>query len=159
MPLILREKPDAFLVLAGEGETMVSMIELIDELKINEQVLLVGYVADLPRVSHSRCVCFTVCCGRIWQCHRRSDGLWHSCYRGRCWRIPEIIEHEQTGLLFPPKDEDAIAKAYLRLIRDDELKTSLVGNALKNISKFSLETQVDSYQKLYLELSIRGEDR
>ena len=46
MPLILREKPDAFLVLAGEGETMVSMIELIDELKINEQVLLVGYVAD-----------------------------------------------------------------------------------------------------------------
>jgi glycosyltransferase involved in cell wall biosynthesis len=160
MPLILQEKPDAFLVLAGEGETMVSMIELIDELKINEQVLLVGYVADLPKLYHTADVFVLPSVAEGFGnviVEAMASGI--PVIAAAAGGIPEIIEHEQTGLLFPPKDEDAIAKAYLRLTRDDELKTSLVGNALKNISKFSLETQVDSYQKLYLELSIRGEDR
>jgi glycosyltransferase involved in cell wall biosynthesis len=39
--------------------------------------------------------------------------------------IPEIIEHERTGLIVPPGVPDALARALLRLLREPELAQRL----------------------------------
>ncbi len=39
--------------------------------------------------------------------------------------IPEVIAHEQTGLLIPPGDSKPLAEALLRLIRDPQLRSRL----------------------------------
>jgi glycosyltransferase involved in cell wall biosynthesis len=39
--------------------------------------------------------------------------------------IPEIIEHERTGLLFPAGESGALAEAILRLLTEDELSARL----------------------------------
>jgi glycosyltransferase involved in cell wall biosynthesis len=39
--------------------------------------------------------------------------------------IPEAVAHEETGLLVPPGDPDALAAALRRLIRDPDLRRSL----------------------------------
>jgi glycosyltransferase involved in cell wall biosynthesis len=43
--------------------------------------------------------------------------------------VPEIIEHERTGLLAPRKDPEAIADALARLLRDAELRRRLSATA------------------------------
>jgi len=43
--------------------------------------------------------------------------------------VPEIVAHERTGLLVPPRDAPAIAAAILRLWRDPELRARLAQSA------------------------------
>jgi glycosyltransferase involved in cell wall biosynthesis len=42
--------------------------------------------------------------------------------------IPELVEHDKTGLLIPPRDPNALADALERLSQDEELRAHL-GNA------------------------------
>src|SRR5438552_2482130 len=39
--------------------------------------------------------------------------------------LAEILEHEQTGLLFPPQDVPALTAGILRLVNDSHLRRRL----------------------------------
>ena len=43
--------------------------------------------------------------------------------------IPEILKHEQTGLMVPQRDPDALADALQRLLADPELRVRLAAGA------------------------------
>lgn len=45
----------------------------------------------------------------------------------------EILEHERTGLLFPPGDVEAIAQALLRLVRQSKLRRNLGEAAAREV--------------------------
>lgn len=67
--------------------------------------------------------------------------------------IPEIIEHEKTGLLVPPDDADALAAAVNRLLDDKTLATRITDEAYKSvITKFSSESLADVYENFYKNL-------
>jgi glycosyltransferase involved in cell wall biosynthesis len=40
--------------------------------------------------------------------------------------IPELVEHEKTGLLVPPDDPSAMADAFRRLLTDQELRSRVI---------------------------------
>jgi len=63
--------------------------------------------------------------------------------------IPDIIEHNVNGLLFPPKDSEAIFKTIEKLYLSSELRERLSTNAFKNIENFSYELMADRYIELY----------
>lgn len=64
--------------------------------------------------------------------------------------IPEIIEHEKTGLLVPPGDAHALAAAVNRLLDDCKLAATLADNARKSvIQKFSSDVLKSVYEKFY----------
>lgn len=44
--------------------------------------------------------------------------------------IPELVQHERTGLLVPPGDPTALAQAITRFATDRKLRTKCTGNAL-----------------------------
>lgn len=55
--------------------------------------------------------------------------------------IPELVLHEQTGLLTPPRDSAAIADALERLARDPALRQQLAdGGRAKVLREFDLAT-------------------
>lgn len=66
---------------------------------------------------------------------------------------PELIIDGQTGLLFPPKDRDALAHAMLRMIEDAALRrrTAEAGCALVH-RKFSTLAKLDATEALYRRL-------
>jgi len=67
--------------------------------------------------------------------------------------IPEVIEDNQTGLLAPPGDADALARAVERLIQDPALRTALGGHALARANQqFSASVIVPQYEALYRRL-------
>jgi glycosyltransferase involved in cell wall biosynthesis len=48
--------------------------------------------------------------------------------------VPEIVEHERTGLLVPPKNPEAMADALARILRDAELRRNLSAAAREAVA-------------------------
>ena len=64
--------------------------------------------------------------------------------------IPEVIEHNKTGLLVPFGDANELAHAVEKLIGDPQLRKSL-GDAAQRVSKnkFSVDAIIPLYESLY----------
>jgi glycosyltransferase involved in cell wall biosynthesis len=64
--------------------------------------------------------------------------------------IPELVEHEQNGLLVPPGDADSIAQALDRLRRDPDLRPRLGQAARRKVAReFNLHRTVDRLMLLW----------
>jgi len=48
--------------------------------------------------------------------------------------IPELIEHEETGLLVPPGNPEALANAMLRLLQDENLRNRIIVAAREKVT-------------------------
>jgi glycosyltransferase involved in cell wall biosynthesis len=64
--------------------------------------------------------------------------------------IPEIIEHEKTGLLVPARDPQILSESIVKIIDSPALRTTL-GDALRQkvLSEFSLEQTLIETRALY----------
>jgi len=72
--------------------------------------------------------------------------------------IPEIIIHEQTGLLIPPQQPQAIVDAVTRLYHDGELAKSLGENASRRVDDhFSLQAMVKGNVEVYKRVCSMGQ--
>jgi glycosyltransferase involved in cell wall biosynthesis len=49
--------------------------------------------------------------------------------------IPELVSHEENGLLVPPDDPEALADALVRLHGDPELAARLVANGRRTVAE------------------------
>ena len=71
--------------------------------------------------------------------------------------IPEMIEHEVTGLLAPVGDGAALAAAIDRLLDDRALARRLAETARESVRDFDVERTIDRTEALYRELAgLRG---
>ncbi|MBL4783040.1 MAG: glycosyltransferase family 4 protein [Porticoccaceae bacterium] len=64
--------------------------------------------------------------------------------------IPEVVLHEQTGLLVPPEDIQALAASIVQLYADPELRMTL-GKAGRHhvLQHFTIERNVAQFTRLY----------
>jgi glycosyltransferase involved in cell wall biosynthesis len=64
--------------------------------------------------------------------------------------IPEIVTDEETGLLVPPRDIDALRAALVRLAGDPGLATHLAENARRRASeRFSASEMLDRMESVF----------
>ncbi|MBT2771760.1 glycosyltransferase family 4 protein [Halomonas sp. ISL-60] len=63
--------------------------------------------------------------------------------------IPDIVKHEQTGLLIPSGDADALANGILRLRQEVPLRQRLVKGATERLDHYSPQSMAASYWHLY----------
>ena len=67
--------------------------------------------------------------------------------------IKEVIENKKTGLLFEPKNLQAIFAAVDLLLSNPELTKQIVEQAYQQVQdKFDLNKMVNEYENLYFEL-------
>jgi glycosyltransferase involved in cell wall biosynthesis len=72
----------------------------------------------------------------------QSQGL--ACISTTVSAIPELIDNGETGLLVPPDDPAALARAIERLIRFPDLRVRLGSAGMRRVrSRFSLERGID----------------
>lgn len=65
--------------------------------------------------------------------------------------VPEIIEHEVTGLLVPPRRPDLLSRAALALLRDPERAAALGAAGRKAVEiRFPIERMVERLERLYV---------
>jgi glycosyltransferase involved in cell wall biosynthesis len=67
--------------------------------------------------------------------------------------IPEVIEHDVTGLLVPPGDKDQLGAALARVIGDQALRVRL-GEAARAFvrPRFGIDRYITSITSLYSDL-------
>lgn len=72
--------------------------------------------------------------------------------------MPEVILHEITGLLVPPRDPDALARAMLRLVDDRDLAHGLAARGRRHVlGNFTVQHMIDRVIANYEDLArIRG---
>lgn len=69
--------------------------------------------------------------------------------------VPEIVRHETTGLLVPPRDPDALARAMALLAADPELRARMGARGREFAREFGADRTAAATRRLYLEL-LRG---
>jgi len=70
--------------------------------------------------------------------------------------IPYIVTHEETCLMVPRDDPEAMAAAALRLLEDNELAVRLTRQARESSRKFTWPAVRDEWVSLYHELARGG---
>jgi glycosyltransferase involved in cell wall biosynthesis len=153
MHLVVRDLPDARLVILGEGELHDALNDQIANLGLERHVTLAGFRPDALGLMRSLdlFVMSSITEGlgsailEAMACERPVVGT-------RAGGIPELITDDETGLLVPPQDEAALAEAMLRLLGDAELarRVAAAGRA-RVVAEFSIdhlvERTLDAYRR------------
>ncbi len=128
---VSRRRPDISLAIAGEGELRPCMEEQIKVLGIGDNVSLSGYVDDIPG--------FLAGVG-IYVHTAHYEGLPNAIIEAMNSGLPciitdtagsnELVRHQQTGLVVPHGDADALCEAILTLV-DDPAEAHRMGRAAR----------------------------
>ena len=66
--------------------------------------------------------------------------------------IPDIVKHEETGLLIPVNNADALAEAIIRLFNNKQLRENLAVTAKEKLADFTPIAMARRYLALYCSL-------
>jgi glycosyltransferase involved in cell wall biosynthesis len=134
-----RIPPHVHLRIVGDGSERKSLEALAAELDIASRVTFAGSVT--PRKAYDEYAQAEIFCGLS-----RSEALGNvfleaqasgcAVVATRVGGIPEIVEHERTGLLVEPDDPHAAAAALKKLLLDMPLRARLVSAAKKSMEKY-----------------------
>ncbi|MGI8673195.1 MAG: glycosyltransferase [Luteitalea sp.] len=151
---VARVLPDARLVILGQGALLDSLTTQVRQLGLERHVLLPGFRIDVLSLMKT-CDLFVM--------SSTMEGLGTSLLDAMaCARpivatatggIPEVVEHEYTGLLVPPRDAGALAEAILTMLQDDTLARQYGAAGYERVRKrFSVERMVEETVQVYRSL-------
>ncbi|HEU4939336.1 MAG TPA: glycosyltransferase [Vicinamibacterales bacterium] len=148
---VVLQMPDTRFIIAGEGELRPALERQIRDYHLEKHVLLAGFRPDVLSL-HKAFDIFVM--------SSVTEGLGTSLLDAmaagkpivatRAGGIPEVVAHEETGVLVPPRDHDAMAEAIVRLLKDAMLRGQMgdAGRARAR-SLFSAERMVQNTLNVY----------
>ncbi|MEW5725367.1 MAG: glycosyltransferase [Thermodesulfobacteriota bacterium] len=145
-------RPDLRFLIVGEGPRRGAITSRIEELGLQDRVFLTGHRADVPEVLAATQVCVLT--------SESSEGVPQSVLQAQAMAkpvaataaggIPEVVEHEKTGLLCPVNEAGAVAAAIARLLDDSGLAGALGRNARRQVERrFSQEAMAGATVEFY----------
>lgn len=149
--LVRQQRADVRLVVAGDGPLRADVEALICGKGLSEAVDLLGFRYDVPEILAGVDVLLHA---------PHTEGLGIAVLEAMAADVPvvatavgglnEIVADGITGLLVEPENPAAMAGAALKLLGDDTLRATLVGQAIKKVeAEFSLEAMCSRYGDLY----------
>jgi glycosyltransferase involved in cell wall biosynthesis len=148
-----KEMPNLRLILVGDGSLRRKVENQVKKLGLEKAVLFLGWRSDIPEII-TDCDIFVL--SSDW------EGLGIVLIEAMASRkpivatnvggIPEVVEDGVTGILVPPRNPEALAKAILRLAKDDKLRKEMGERGReKAIKEFDIKIAVNNYERLYLQ--------
>ena len=150
---VLTERPDAQFWIVGDGELRHELEAFTAQLGLTRAVSFLGYRSD---ALHAMAVSDVVVCASFYEAFPRTLlealALERPVVATSVGGVPEIVVDEETGILVPAGDPDALAAAVLRLLRDRELAQRLAAAGRKLVGQhYTLEAQSSALAALYRE--------
>src|SRR5437763_695054 len=149
--LVVQEIPDARFIIFGEGELREQLERQIRERRLEKHVLLAGFRTDVLGCIKSF---------DLFAMSSVTEGLGTSlldamdCSRAivatRAGGIPEIVVDGINGLLVPPHDRVALARAIVALLEDGARRTTMGAAGLSRVREcFTVERMVAETARVY----------
>lgn len=167
LPEVIREVPNAHIVIAGSGEYQKQIESLIDELGIRDRVTI------FPWIDHHELVRL-LSISDVFMYPSIPHGGWaeqfgYSMAEASLMELPVIATHSgsiadvvrdgETGILVPPGDVSALAQAMIRLGLDSELRTQMGAAGRQYITDhFSHETIAWKFHAFFRHISTARTD-
>ncbi|HYM83644.1 MAG TPA: glycosyltransferase [Candidatus Dormibacteraeota bacterium] len=150
-PHVLRQVPDAYLLVVGEGSRREALEEQVRELRIGQRVVFTGRRDDVPAVTAALDVA-------VLPSYREAQGLTileamalsRPVVATNVGGIPEVVQDGVSGLLVPPHDADALAGAIVRLLTDHPFADTLAKAGHDAVhERFCVELMVHAIEAVY----------
>ncbi len=154
VPQVMEKFPEAEFLIVGEGSLKHSLESRCRELNISDRVTFTGWREDIPELLKILDVVvlpsLNEAVGRILI---EAGASGKPVVAAKVGGIPEVVRDGETGLLFPPMDIDALAKALSSLLENEKKKQEM-GEAAKMWvdDKFSANRMVSKFGSLYKEV-------
>jgi glycosyltransferase involved in cell wall biosynthesis len=151
---IKKEKPQARLVIVGEGYLMESLKALVGRLNLSDAVVFTGFLEDVSQVIATFDVAVLPSSfegmGRVLlEAMAMEKPVVGTAVGG----IPDLIEHGLNGYLVRSGNKKQLASAILRILNDKGLAVKMGKAGQKKVTdRFSAESMVRSIEKVYGEL-------
>jgi L-malate glycosyltransferase len=156
--IVVRRIPDARFVIAGEGELRPQLERQIKEHRLEKHVFLVGFRPDVLSV-HKAFDVFVM--------SSLTEGLGTSLLDAMaCGKpivattaggMPEVVADRETGLLVPPRDDEALAAAIIQLLDDEGRRRAMGAAGERRVrERFSTERMVQDTLKLYERVALHA---
>lgn len=151
----IRKEMPAKLLLVGDGPEMNTVIQLVKQLGLEEDVLFLGKQNNLSEL-------YAICDLKLLLSEKESFGLvlieamacGVPCIGTDIGGIPEVIEHNQNGFIVPLHDIEHVACYALKILKNEELLNKFRQNAILTVkTKFHSSMIVEQYENLYLEVA------
>jgi glycogen(starch) synthase len=153
---VLRHVPHARLIVAGDGHERAALQRQTEQLGLTQAVDFLGWIApeQVPAIIGSATMLVIP---------SRWEGLPNTALQAammgravigtKVGGLPEIVEHQQTGLLVEPENVDALTEAIVSLLKSPQRLFQLGQGAHAKVQKeFSWHHYVDAYDALYRKL-------
>ena len=123
MPLVMREVPDAHLVIFGEGDLRAALEKQVKHLSLDKRVLLPGFREDvLALVKSSDLFVMSSVTEGLGSAVLDAMAMGLAVVGTRAGGIPEAVVDGQTGLLVEPGAPAPLAAAIVRMLKDPALR-------------------------------------
>ncbi len=140
IPKIMKEFSQVRFVLVGDGWQLNEIKNLVSSYGLNQFVKVMGFVSDdmLRKIMKS---CDIIVIPSIYEpfgiVALEAMALGTVVVASDVGGLSEIIDDEKDGIKVPPRNPDAIAKAVIRLLNDENLMKFLSANAKEKVKKYS----------------------
>ncbi|PKR85886.1 N-acetyl-alpha-D-glucosaminyl L-malate synthase BshA [Heyndrickxia camelliae] len=155
----ISESIPAKLLLVGDGPEMTVICKLVNELKLEDKVLLLGRQDNLEEL-------YSISDLKLLLSQKESFGLVAleamacgvPCIGTNIGGIPEVIQDGKNGYICEVGDIDAIAEKALHLLTDPILHEVFSANAVASVREdFMSKKIVNQYEEIYYQLISKGE--
>jgi glycosyltransferase involved in cell wall biosynthesis len=163
--LVAPKFPEARFLIVGDGANRQELEAHAARLGLAHRVIFTGFRTDVPDLLPEAAISVLP---------SLSEGLSNSLLESMASGVPviaarvggnpEIIEHDVSGLLVPPRNSPALAAAIGRLLEDRQLAGRLAEAGRRRVAElFSMERSVGEVERLYERLvetrQVHGEIR
>ncbi len=157
IPGVLEQFPDTSFVLVGTGKELATIRNLVSAAGLGSrvrflgarrdalEVLALGDVVVVPSVAAEGSSIVSL----------EAMALGRPLVATAVGGIPELVRDGETGILVPPRDSPALARAICALL-SDPVRMRVLGQQGRELvrARFSLEGMVRQIERLYVELAV-----
>jgi glycosyltransferase involved in cell wall biosynthesis len=151
--LVLRRRPDARFVIAGDGQLLAQYREEARTLGIADRTVFAGFCEDVPLL-------LSILDVQVFA--SLFEGAPLTVFEAMAMRRPivsttvdglgEVLRDRENAILVPPRDAERLATGVLELLERPELAARLAAQAGIDSHRFSVLRTVEALQELYEEL-------
>jgi len=151
IPKVVEKFPNIKLVLIGEGPNRQNLENLVKKLKLEKHVTILGRRKNIPYLLKSSNIF-------VLPSRREAFGLVNleamltplPIIATDVGGIPEIVQHEKTGIIIPRENRNALTSALIDLIENPKKRENYAKEGKKRaLSHFDAKKMAEKYENLY----------